>query len=444
MGEGTRPPPRFERGQAIVLIAIMLAVVVGMVALAVDGSRAYAVRGDLQTAVDAAALAAGDNLQQTNSYSGAEQAATAIFGSNLRLYVAPSCAGYGNPGAAPLRVTCTYSDSTVLTQVVSGLGPRGSQFTIAATRSLDLAFARILTSGPAPRLTATASSGVNNLFFAPTIAALDHAGCDGTSGVAISVTSGGTMNVVGDIVSNGVISSLGTLQVAGDAYARCQSSVANLVTTCVPSGNPTPCTYPDVAGVTRTGYTFIDPNYPPPPVVGGAQGNPLNNVILSSGDYATDPAFPAGRCYFLGGGVYRWLAGYTNNGSFVSNEIKPPDEPQYNDTTELTGHQMWNTDNVHCAGAVRVTSVGQFARTLREGTWSILVTSLRTTVYNGLPYTLPGGVKLYTEYFVSGVTAVELGPGERRRLFNNELRSQGTASSLVRALELGQVQSQNQ
>src|SRR4029077_8856391 len=118
------------------------------------------------------------------------------------------------------------------------------------------AFARILTSGTAPRITTSASSGVNNLRDAPTIAALDHMGCDGPPGAAITVTSGGTMNVVGDVVSNGAFSLNGTMQVAGDVYARCQASVPNVVTTCYPSGNPTPCTYPDVAGATRSGYTF--------------------------------------------------------------------------------------------------------------------------------------------------------------------------------------------
>jgi hypothetical protein len=375
-----------QKGQAIVLIAIMLAVVVGMAALAVDGSRAYALRRDLQVAVDAAALAAGDSLQQTNSYYSAEQAATAIFGSNLRLYAAPSCTAYGSPGASPFTVTCTYTDSTVLTEVVSALGPQGSKFTISAARSLVLEFARILMSGTAPRISASASGGVNNLFFAPTIAALSQNGCGGTSGAAISVTSGGTMSVVGDVVSNGVISSTGTLQVAGDVYARCQASVTNVVNTCFPSADPTPCTFPDVAGATRTGYTFVDPNYPPPSVVGGAQGSPFDNVMLSPGDYAVDPTFPSGRCYFLGGGVYRWLSGYTNSGSFVSNELKPPDEPKYNDNTQPAGHQLWNTDNVHCAGAVRVSSLGQSFRSITEGTWSILVTSLRTAVYNGQSY----------------------------------------------------------
>ncbi|MGA2469598.1 MAG: Stp1/IreP family PP2C-type Ser/Thr phosphatase [Solirubrobacteraceae bacterium] len=66
----------------------------------------------------------------------------------------------------------------------------------------------------------------------------------------------------------------------------------------------------------------------------------------------------------------------------------------------------------------------------------------QVTIYNGLPYTLPGGLRLYTQYFVSGVTAAELSPLERSRLFNDQLRSQNGASTLVRQLELGEVQGQ--
>jgi hypothetical protein len=380
------PHLRFQRGQAIVLIAIMLAVVVGMAALAVDGSRAYALRRDLQGAVDAAALAAADKLQQTRSYVTAEQAASTIFGTNLRLYTGPSC-DYGSPGAGPLTVTCRYSDGTVLTQVVSNLGPQGSSFTMNATRSLQLQFARILTNGSPPQLAATATSGVNNLLYAPTIAALNQAGCGGAPGAAITVTSGGTLRVVGDLVSNGAISSSGTLRVAGDAYARCQSPVPNLINTCYPSDDLIPCIFPDVAGVTRTGYNFADPGYPPPAVAGGSQPAPGNNVILSPGMYAADPAFVSGRCYFLAGGVYEWLQGYTNNGSFVSNELKPPDEPQYNNNTTLANHQLWNTDNVHCAGAVKITSLARSSGFIsREGAWAVVVTSTRTSTYNGLTY----------------------------------------------------------
>jgi hypothetical protein len=377
-----------QRGQAIVLIAIMLAVVVGMAALAVDGSRAYALRRDLQAAVDAAALAAGDKLQQTRSYPSAEQAASTIFGTNLRLYTAPSCSpGYGSPNPGPLILACTYSDGTVLTQLVANLGPQGSTFGMSGTRSLQLEFARILTNGTPPQITASASSGVNNLLYAPTVAALNQAGCGGLPGSAITVTSGGTLSIVGDLVSNGAISSTGSMQVAGDVYARCQSPVPNVTNTCYSSGSSTPCTPPDVAGVTRTGYNFADPGYPPPAVTGGSQPAPGANVILAPGIYSADPAFVAGRCYFLAGGAYEWLVGYTNNGSFVSNELKPPDEPQYNNNTQLAPHQLWNADSVHCAGAVRLSSLPRSSGFIsREGTWAIVVTSTRTAIYNGLNY----------------------------------------------------------
>src|SRR2546430_16978180 len=101
-GEGTST--QAQGGQAIVLIALMLTVLIGMVAIAIDGSRAYAVRRDLQAATDGAALAAADKMQQTGSYATAEQAATSNFGTNLHLYAAPPASGYGTPGAAPWTV----------------------------------------------------------------------------------------------------------------------------------------------------------------------------------------------------------------------------------------------------------------------------------------------------------------------------------------------------
>ena len=374
-----------QRGQAIVLIAIMLAVIVGMAALAIDGSRAYALRRDMQAAVDAAALAAGDKLQQTGSFVTAEQAATSIFGTNLRLYAAPSCSpAYGSPGAAPLTVTCTYSDGTVLTQVVSNLGPQGSRFSISATRPLQLQFARILTNGSSPVITGASSGGVNNLLYTPTLAALNQAGCGGAGGTAISVNGSGTLTVSGDVVSNGSITVLaGTVSAAGDIYARCQGAIAGVTTKCYPSGANTPCTYPDIAGAVRSGYRFADPNYPPPLVAGGSQPQPANNVAISAGIYSANPAFAA-RCYFLGAGVYRWQGGYTNNGGLVSNELVPPDEPDLNNSNQSANPQFWNMDGVKCAGAFNFTATGSGG--VPMGTWGVKVTSVRTDSYAGTNY----------------------------------------------------------
>jgi len=378
-------PPRSERGQAIVLIAIMLAVVVGMAALAIDGSRAYALRRDLQAAVDAAALAAGDNLQQTGSYATAEQAATASFGANLRLYNGPACApAYAAPGAAPLTITCTYSDGTVLKQVVSSLGPAGSQFTITASRSLVLQFARILTNGTTPLLSAAASGGVNNLLYAPTIAALNQAGCGGAPGSAITVNGAGSLVLSGDLVANGAITvSAGSVSVAGDIYARCQAAVGGSTTKCYPSGASGPCTFPDVIGATRSGNRLADPNYPPPPVAGGGQPLPAANVVISPGSYAANPNFGFHRCYFLSSGVYRWQAGYSNNGGLVSNELKPPDEPLATDNTRLAAVQFWNLDRANCAGSIQLTASGGGPPL---GTWGVELTSVRNDIYAGTSY----------------------------------------------------------
>ena len=385
---GRRPPPSGQRGQAIVLIAIMLAVVVGMAALAIDGARAYALRRDLQAAVDAAALSAADSLQQTGSYVSAEQAASTNFGTNMRLYSAPSCSpGYGTPGASSLTVTCTYSDGTALMQVVSAMGPQGSRFRLTATRSLALQFARILTNGGTPAISAVGSGGVNNQLYSPAVAALAQNGCGGTGGTAISISGTGTLNINGDMVSSGLISvGVAALRVAGDIYARCQASVPGSVTNaCYPSGATSPCTYPDVAGATRSGFRFVDPGYLAPAVPGGSQGAPGSNSLLQAGTYAANPTFNATDCWFLAGGVYSWQGAFTNSADFVSNELKPPDEPLLGSPTSVSPNQFWNTNGVNCAGAFQVNNVAG-ANSLDAGNFGVVLTSVRTDSYGGTTY----------------------------------------------------------
>jgi Flp pilus assembly protein TadG len=377
---------RRQRGQAIVLIALMVSLLIGLAALAIDGARAYALRRDLQAAVDAAALAAADNFQQTGNYSLAERAATTNFGTNMRVYASPACApGYGPPGAGPFTVTCTYADGTVLTQVVSALGAAGTQFALTVRRPLQLQFGGILTNGTNPRVAASAAAGVGNQLYSPTLAALNQSGCGGLRGSGITVAGAGNLVVQGDVVASGAISvSGGSLQVAGDIYARCQSSVAGATTKCFPGAGSPPCTPPDVVGVTRSGYRFIDPNYSPPPITGGSRGAPGIDVVLPPGVYATDPVFNNNVCWFLSGGAYQWTGGLTNDGDFVSNELKPPDEPSDTNNTVLARRQFWNINGVSCAGAFKVTATSGTA--IVPGTWAVELTSTRTDVYAGTRY----------------------------------------------------------
>jgi hypothetical protein len=61
------------------------------------------------------------------------------------------------------------------------------------------------------------------------------------------------------------------------------------------------------------------------------------------------------------------------------------------------------------------------------------------TMFSGFPYELPGGLKLYSKDFVSGVSASTLSPARRRTLLDHSLRSEGDATDLMRSLELGQL-----
>jgi PPM family protein phosphatase len=61
------------------------------------------------------------------------------------------------------------------------------------------------------------------------------------------------------------------------------------------------------------------------------------------------------------------------------------------------------------------------------------------TIYRGLPYDLPAGISLYESFYVSGVPSSAVPADRRSALFDNRLRSQSDASSLVRDLELGQL-----
>src|SRR5213082_4182391 len=80
-----------QSGQAIVLVALLILVLFGMLGLAVASGRAYVDRRDQQSAVDAAALAAGDWFENYNDlYGSTLPNAKAVYQSNLHLYGGPT------------------------------------------------------------------------------------------------------------------------------------------------------------------------------------------------------------------------------------------------------------------------------------------------------------------------------------------------------------------
>jgi protein phosphatase len=62
------------------------------------------------------------------------------------------------------------------------------------------------------------------------------------------------------------------------------------------------------------------------------------------------------------------------------------------------------------------------------------------TLYQGVPFELPGNLALYSSRYVSGVSASTLTPQRRQTLLDHSLRSESNAAGLVRSLELGQLE----
>jgi hypothetical protein len=61
------------------------------------------------------------------------------------------------------------------------------------------------------------------------------------------------------------------------------------------------------------------------------------------------------------------------------------------------------------------------------------------TLYRGVPYELPFGIKLYTEQYESGVPARAIPRRRRSRVLNHEWRGKDDAVDLVRQLERGRL-----
>jgi len=59
----------------------------------------------------------------------------------------------------------------------------------------------------------------------------------------------------------------------------------------------------------------------------------------------------------------------------------------------------------------------------------------RVAVYQGVPWDLVGGVRLYRTVYVSRLRAAQLSQAERRRLFDHELTSEATARAKLRPFE---------
>ena len=137
------------------MIGLIMVVLFGFIGLALDGGRAYLDRREMQAAVDAAALAAANNYMNTSDYAQAEQAATNHYALNERLYVAPTCTGYGT-----VSVSCIFGDPTNQSLALSAASHSiaGVTFRATATHVIDVTVMQVLGAGPTVLISATATA----------------------------------------------------------------------------------------------------------------------------------------------------------------------------------------------------------------------------------------------------------------------------------------------
>ena len=429
--------PCAQRGQAIVLVGLLLVVLFGFVGLAIDGGRAYLDRRQMQASVDAASLAAAYDYMTSNDVGHAELSGRDVYATNERLYMGPTCT------SSALTLSCSFADGTnqVLTLSAVAHSIAGVTFNATATHQVTVTMMQTLGAGSTMAIGATATALARR---------------PGTNGAAIQTLSqsctaslafggNGTATLIGDVWSNGSITGGGSSSgsVSGNVVGVCSSPP--------PPFLPAPWT---VSGSQVNGWNMPDPGYAMPPL------NPARPNWNSPGcdgecpgTYAADPHLVGGAgCYFLEAGVYHFSAGFTQQGGLVSNELRPPDEPNVYapgqaTTTTLNGDlsgsrvqqisvaampgavptatvisvggqtfqlsaaaaagdarlsisrqdvvgtvpsgslvsfralpQFWDANGLNCGGSFAATAVGN-TNNLAAGTWSVQVTAVRWEPY---------------------------------------------------------------
>jgi Flp pilus assembly protein TadG len=309
---------RAQSGQAIVMVALIIVVLFGFFGLAMDGGRGYLDRRSVQASVDAAALAAAYNYMNNSDYGQAETAAATVYANNQRLYLMPPCSSSGSP---PTMI-CSFADPTnqVLTVTAANHSIAGVTFTATATHQIGVTVMQVVGVGSTMNVGATATAvarraGTNGA----AIQTLSPGTCNGGT-ASLSFTGTSTTLVTGDVWSNGSILDSGTPG----------GFVTGNVTDICPNMPPLPLVSPawTVSGTEGNGFNNPDPNYPMPALPTSSGTWSSTNGTWAPGLFSSFVNLAGSTgCEFLPGGIYDFTQGFKLNGGFISNELRPPDEP---------------------------------------------------------------------------------------------------------------------
>ena len=401
------PERKLQEGQAIVLIGLLILVLFAMLGLAIDSGRSYVDRRDQQTAVDSAALSAGDWYENYgNLYGSTLPKAKQIYANNLHLYSAPTSdtitTTFVGPTASLQQDTevVQYAGGYSLTIVATNTQFNGYQFTFTTVHQLPLAFMQIFGGPTAVTINATATSIVGNQRQTPALLTLSTGNC------ALTLTGAAALTVLGDTYTNGTACVDPNLHQAGNCYGAAGSN-CNVASYYCYNSTPgfvpyaPPCRAGDTQGMAVVPAPSLpDPGYlaPSVPYYSTAQAYSQYNrgtwTEMYPGTYAGLFHLTGGSasCAFLDAGVYQWTGGYKSDatGSLLSNELKAPDEQLSSapGTTNVANPQFWDMNGVNCAGHFTVTNAAAGQTILLSPTCTDLQPQAPANCHSGVSDTL--------------------------------------------------------
>jgi Flp pilus assembly protein TadG len=390
---------KLQEGQAIVLIALLILVLFAMLGLAIDSGRSYVDRRDQQSAVDAAALAAGDwydnypDLPDLTAITLPQ--ARQVYANNLRLYsppathVATSVNNVGVNGNLHQDTWVdTWSNGYSLTIIATNTLFNGYQFSFTSTHQLPLAFMQVFGGPVNVSINATASSIVGNQRQTPALLTLSSQNC------ATNLSGNGSLTVLGDVYTNGTACINSSLHLAGNCYGAAGSNCSAASYYCYDSSpgfvpHPAPCSGNEIQGAPVVPAPSLpDPGYLATSVpfysAAGAQFDRGSYTEMTPGVYNNFSLTGGAGCYFLDAGVYTWNGGYTSHGGLVSNELKAPEEELWGPvgvgpgTTAGAVAPFWANNG--CAGTFNLSlasAPGQGIKHQGGGLWGVELTAVR-------------------------------------------------------------------
>jgi hypothetical protein len=389
-----------------------------MLGLAIDSGRGYVDRRDQQTAVDAAALAAGDWYENYPDYNDLVNLvipkSVNTYMEDLRIYSGLATSNHTSTtvGVPPNNNLPqdewddTFAGGYSLTIIATNTQFNGYQFIFTTTHDLPLTFIQIFGGSPTISVGATATSIVGNQRQTPALLTLSTQPC------ATLMKGGGALTILGDAYTNGTACVDTNLHLAGNCYGAGGSTCNNANYYCFNATPgfipyPPPCLGGDIIGnPVVPAPTLPDPGYLAPSqpyyTFGGGVYDRGNWKELTPGTY-NNFSISSNGCYFLDAGIYTWNGGYASHGALLTNELKAPQEEQWNapattQTASGNPNAFWQTQG--CTGSFSLSVVSAAPNGIKHqgggGNWGVELTSVRydrfldPTVANNPCYNSPG------------------------------------------------------